>query len=91
MKFIRELENFNDGDRISQKALFEHEGSFYHYSYSVWPEREVDETMVFACDSTGTIANYTDLWGCPHNGYVPTSQAMRELSELLALRKAAHS
>jgi len=91
MKFIREIENYKGSDYISCKALFEHEGRFYHYSYSVRPDCEVDETMVFSCDSTGMITNYTDLWGCPHNGYVPTSQAMRELSELLALRKAAHS
>ena len=66
-----------------KKAVFEHRGQFYLYSY-VWRKdfaphgiHEVHETMVFPCDSDGEVVSYGDI--ASDSGYVPSAVMMEKV------------
>ena len=81
MKFVKTTVN----TKHDKKAVFEHTGVFYLYSY-VWRKDfaphgidEIRETMVFPCDEDGEVLSYREV--ASDSGYVPSAVMMERVRQ----------
>jgi len=73
LKFVKtKLDTKND-----KKAVFEHRGQFYLYSFVNNEDMHVNETMVFPCTALGEVESYGDI--ASDFGYVPSAVMMENL------------
>ena len=79
MKFVKTTVD----TKHDKKAVFEHRGQFYLYSY-VWRKdfaphgiHEVHETMVFQCDENGEDECYSDVEA--DSGYIASAVMMERV------------
>ena len=70
MNFVKVLENEND----NKKALFEHEGSYYLYSYV--NNEFAHETMVFPADENGDWESNELAYG---DGYMSSDEILKQI------------
>jgi len=77
LKFVKtKLDTKND-----KKAVFEHRGQFYLYSFVNNEDMHVNETMVFPCDKDGEVRDYAEV--AVDSGYVASAVMMENLRRRL--------
>ena len=85
MQFVKTISDTDD----RKQAVFQHGEAYYLYSYSRKPDYNVDEVMVFRCSPGGKVIDYSEI--TMRHGYVPSAEVMKEVEEILNMRKEMHS
>jgi len=86
VSFVKVIANENEGDDITQQALFYYEDGDHwsqHFLYSYRKNKHINETMTFHSDENGAMKDGKELFA--EKGYVHSNEAMNATIDIIRI------